>query len=160
MQENQIEYKEAFNYAIKLLSKRDYSIYKLTQKLITQEITEECAQRVINKLIALKYLREEEFTKARASQLLSRCYANDYIVQKLSEEQLEIDHQQLETLRKELGLDSQGQIKKLIEKRLRYKQIPESFEERQKLKYKLFSFLNSKGYKHSNIENQIQEYIK
>ncbi len=152
-------YKKAFDYSIRLLSLRDYSIYKMRQKLKERKFDADDIEIVINKLLEYNYLREDEYKRIRIKQLLVKGYANNYIIQKLEQEQLFVDDSNINEIRDTQDLGSSKQIQYLIEKKLRFKEIPSEWEAKQKLKNKVINFLISKGYKYADVQSYIKEYI-
>lgn len=152
-------YKRGMEYAIRILSLRDYSVYKMKKKLSDRNINPEHSEEVIDKLLELKYLREDEFTLMRIKQLLLKGYANSFILQKLSQEHLTTDDESINIMREEQDMDSDKQLHALIQKKLRSKDIPNDPEQKMKLKNKVISFLASKGYNYDQIKAALQEYI-
>jgi regulatory protein len=161
MEENikESSFKTGMDYAIRILSLRDYSIHKLKLKLEGRNILPEHIEEVISKLLEYKYINEEEYTLSRIKQLLLKGYANSFILQKLNQEYLYSDDNTIDNLRSEQGFDTDKQLNQLIEKRLRHKEIPNDPEQKNKLKNKVFSFLASKGYNYDQINTALQEYI-
>ncbi|MAX65455.1 MAG: hypothetical protein CME66_00815 [Halobacteriovoraceae bacterium] len=151
--------KKAFDYAIRILSLRDYSIYKMKKKLQERKFSEDIIEKTIQKLLDYNYLREEEFTRIRIKQFLVKGYANSYIKQKLMQEHLNADDQTIDQIRDEQNLGHNKQLYYLIEKKLRYKEIPTEFIPKQKLRNKLCSFLATKGYNYSEINTALNEFI-
>ena len=80
--------KKALDYAIRILSIKDYSIYKMKMKLKERKFSPEEIDVTINKLLEYNYLREEEYARMRIKQLLVKGFSNSYILQKLSQEGL------------------------------------------------------------------------
>jgi regulatory protein len=151
---------KAYNYAIFLLSKRDYSIYKMRMKLRSREYETEEIEETINKLIEQNYLREEEYKRMRIKTLLIKGYSNSYILRKLDQEKLETNNEAINALRESEHLDKEECINYLVEKKLRGKDIPTEFEPKMKLKNKIMNFLASKGYNYQEAKEAISNYIR
>lgn len=151
--------KKAYDYAIRILSIKDYSSHKMRTKLQDRNYESEIVESVIQKLIDQKYIRDEEFTLMRIKQLVVKGYGNHYILQKLSQEKLNASLDQIENLRFDQNLDEDSQIDYLIQKKLRSKEIPNDFESKMKLKNKITRFLISKGFNFSQINNLLNKYI-
>jgi regulatory protein len=149
--------KKPFDYAIYLLSRRDYSIYKMRQKLRTRECTPQEIDEVIERLLELNYLREDEYKRQRVKGLLYKGYANKYIIQKCQAEMLEVSEEFIDEIRLVDHIDSQEEIDRLIQKKLRNKDIPTDYESKQKLKNKVFNFLISKGYGFDEIKAKVNK---
>ncbi len=152
-------YKKAFDYSIRILSLRDYSTHKMRQKLKEKGFDPEHSEEVIDKLLELNYLRDEEYARMRVKQLIMKGYANSYIIRKLNQEKLLITSEQIDEIRNEQDLGSDSQMRYLIEKKLRNKEVPSDYENKMKLKNKVISFLASKGYNYGQISSVIGEYI-
>lgn len=152
--------KKAFEYAMRLLSQRDYSVFKMNAKLMSRGFDKASIEQTIDKLHSLNYLREKEYTKGRIKQLILKGYANSFILQKLLSENLEGEVSMIEEIRSAQDLGSDSQIKVLIEKKLRGKEIPIDYELKMKLKAKLTRFLVSKGFGFSEISQQLDVKFK
>lgn len=152
--------KKGMDYAIRILAIKDYSIHKMKEKLKTREILQEDIEAIIEILIHKRYLREEEYTDSRIKQLIKKNYGNDFILQKLEQENLISNSENIDAIRYEFGMSSDDQLRALIEKKLRSKTIPTDHENKMKLKNKVISFLSTKGYNYDQINSAIQEFIK
>jgi SOS response regulatory protein OraA/RecX len=128
----------------------------MQQKLRSREHTPEDIKAVIDKLVDMNYLREEEYKRQRVKGMLFKGYANKYIVQKCSQEKLSVNDSFINQLREENHISANDEINRLIEKKLRYKEIPEEFEAKQKLKNKVLNFLISKGYSFDQIKSKVE----
>ena len=160
MDEEKDRFNEAFNYSIKLLSGKDYSIYKMKTKLSQRNFNNDEIERVIAKLLDYKYLREDDYMKMSIKQLLVKGYANQYIIRKLALEDLFPTDSDIELIRSEQGLGSTQQIDYLIEKKLRSKEIPYEIEAKMKLKKKILSFLISKGYQFEQAGGRLDRFLE
>lgn len=151
--------KKAYNYAIFLLSKRDYSIHKMKQKLRSREYEQEEIDETIDKLVEQNYLREEEYKRMRIKTLLIKGYSNSYIIRKLDQEKLEANESEINNIREDQHLNKEECINYLVEKKLRGKVIPSDFEPKMKLRNKIMNFLASKGYNYQEAKEAISKYI-
>lgn len=154
------EVKYAYNYCIRLLSKRDYSVYKIKRKLNERKYDIDVIESVVEKLLEQNYLREDEFKRQKIKQHLYKGYSNSYIQNKLSStEKLTCTDEEIDRLREDMGHTSIDQINGLIDKKLRGNKSPNSFEEKMKLKKKLMSFLISKGHSYDQICTPVEEKL-
>jgi regulatory protein len=151
--------KEAYNYCIRLLSRRDYSRYKLGKKLKERDYSPEESEEVLDKLIEQNYLREEEYARIRTRHFITKGYSNNMILRAASEEFIDVDEQLIESLRAEYGQDQADIISELIQKKIRNKTVS-SFEEKMKLKQKVTRFLLSKGHQYSEVSSKIDQAIQ
>ena len=157
--EEKTDYKKAFDYSIRLLSLRDYSIHKMKSKLKERGINPIISEEVINKLLDYNYIREDEYKRMRTKQLIVKGFSDSYIIQKLLQEELYTHLTEINDLRIEQNLHCDDQIRYLIEKKIRHKEIPSDYDSFQKLKLKIVNFLASKGYKYNQINNHIEEIL-
>ena len=147
--------KEAYNYAIFLLSKRDYSIYKMKMKLRSRKYEDDVIAEVIDKLVVQQYLREEEYKRMRTKTLLLKGFSNSYIIRKLEQEMLETNNEEINKIRDDQHIDATESIDYLVHKKLRGKVIPDAFEAKMKLRNKILNFLASKGYSYLEAKDAI-----
>lgn len=152
--------KKAFDYSLRLLSQRDYSVFKMTAKLKSRGFDKAAIEQTIQKLHSFNYLREEEYTKGRIKQLILKGYSNSFILHKLSQEGLTGQVEIIEEIRTTQDLGTESQIIYLIDKKLRGKEIPEEYESKMKLRNKVTRFLISKGFGFSDIGNHLNERFK
>jgi SOS response regulatory protein OraA/RecX len=158
--EQESDFQTTYNYSIKLLSRMDYSIHKLTQKLKSKQYDEFHIADVIDKLIANKFINEAEYTRNKTTQLILKGFSNEMVLQKLEQSFLESSTAQIAMLRQESGSTELEMIKTLIDLKLKGTRIPTEALEHQKLKSKLVSFLAGKGYPYEEIESALGYYIK
>ncbi len=151
---------KAYNYAIRLLARRDYSTFKMRKKLIEQKFSPEEIDETIERLIDMNYLREAEYKRMRIKQLLVKGYANSYIIPKLVQEELYCSDEEIDELREEQSFSESEQIQKHIHKKLRYKEIPDDFESKMKLQNKVLNFLRSKGFSLEEARREYNNYLK
>ena len=151
--------KKALEYSIRLLGLRDYSVFKMKKKLSERKYTYEEIDYVIDKLHSYNYLREDEYKRMRIKQLLVKGFANNYIIRKIAQEELEVSGSDIDQIREEQDLGSETQIDYLVEKKIRYKDIPEDYESKMKLKKKIMTFLISKGYNFEEAGKAISKRI-
>lgn len=149
----------AFDYCVKLLTKRDYSRFKLKQKLIQRNHSEDEVEEVIERLQKLNYLREENYARMRIKNLLLSGYSNQFIQSKLELEELFVSEQLIDTVRQDNGLVQESALDQLIDKKMRSKQIPDDADAKLKLKNKLLSFLASKGYDFDEIQDRVDSWF-
>lgn len=150
----------AYNYSIKLLSKRDYSTFKLSKKLIQKNYEEDEIEDTIQKLIDLKYIREDEYRRSLIISLLRRSFESNYIIQKLYQEKLYTNDDEINEIKSEIGHDTNEQITKLIDYKIKCSKTPENEEDKFKLKTKIITFLASKGYEFESINHIVNKKIR
>lgn len=150
-----------YNYSIHLLARQDYSEFKLRQKLrskkdnLPHEVDE-----VIEKLKENKLLNEAGYRRLFIRKWMFKGESRDKIIKRGSIEKLQFDDEEFERVEEELGFGESESLEKLIQKKLRSKEIPESKEEFYKLRDKTLRFLISKGHDYSDAKDAINEYFK
>jgi SOS response regulatory protein OraA/RecX len=160
MMEEESSFQATYNYSIKLLSRMDYSIHKLTQKLKSKNCDEFDIEDTIQKLIDNKFINESEYTRNKTKQFIMKGFSNEMVLQKLEQDFLQSSTAKIAQVREEQGVTELDMIKSLIDQKLKGKRIPNEPTEHLKLKSKLVSFLGSKGYPYEEIESALGYYIK
>lgn len=149
-----------YNYCIHLLARQDYSEFKLRQKLRSkpQNLPHEIDE-AIEKIKANGLLREESYRRLFIRKWLMKGESEDKIRRRGSQEELVFSSEEFESASQELGLSSEDNISKLIEKKLRMKDIPENREAFYKLREKVLRFLISKGHSYEEAKTSLQNYL-
>lgn len=98
------DYQSLLSYSLFLLSKRDYSIKKMTEKLSSKTENEDFVNQVISKLIDNNYLSDE-----RKAQSIIRTYSNKETGEKLKQrlKLAGINQQTIEDLKEDLTPEKQ-----------------------------------------------------
>jgi regulatory protein len=148
---------KAYLYLIKIISNRDYSEYKLREKLKLKNFLNEEIEEAINEIKTKGYLREEIYAEARIKNFMQKGYSPDHIMQKLSQEHLSVSQDDIEVLFTDYQTSPENQIEQLIRKKIRGKSEL-TYEEQ----CKIIRYLISKGHdyeiskKHvKNITNEL-----
>ena len=153
-----LEDTDTYKYALKLLCKRDYSRYKLKEKLKGKSF--EDIDDVIDLLVEKRYLREDYYQEARVKGFMHKGYSPTWIQSKLAEEFCPTNLDFIYSIFKEYNVETQEQIDRLVSKKIP-NEIPESYEDLFKMKGKILRFVLSKGHSmgaaQSVLERQIQE---
>ncbi len=155
------QYKKAYLYAIKLLTKRDYSQPKLRQKMVEKRFDTEVIDKVIEELEAKNFIREENYVEARIKAFMHKRYSPHFIAQKLAQEDLNIDIEQIKAIFLDYQITTEQQVDELIKKKfplaMAQSDDPELF---QKFKRRTLQYIVGKGHTLSLGVNRIAEYIK
>lgn len=109
--------KTCYQESIKLLAKRDYSVPKLTEKLKTKGFTLVEIEAVIQTLIEKRYLREDEYIRARVKAFIRKGYSKKHIELKLRQEGLNNTVEIINEQFNELGVSEKDQVERLIAKK-------------------------------------------
>ena len=114
-----LNYKDAYRYSLRLLSGKDYSKFKLREKLFSKEISLEIIEKLIEELIEKKYLNEDNYIRSKAISLIKKNISKQMIQKKFSYEQISISEEQIDFFFTEENLSDQKMIKNLLVKKLR-----------------------------------------
>ncbi|MGZ3808551.1 MAG: regulatory protein RecX [Bacteriovorax sp.] len=128
-------------YLVKLLSARDYSEYKLREKLREKKYSTEESESAINEIKSKGYLREEAYAEARVKAFMNKGYAPDYIRQKLALEHMTITDQEISDIFSEHRVNIEDQIDRLVRKKMP-KKSEIDFDDQNKI----LRYLLSKGH--------------
>ncbi len=149
-----------YNYCIHLLARQDYSEYKLRQKLRSKpQNLPHMIDEVLVKLKNKGLLREESYRRLFIRKWMMKGESEDKIRQRGSMEKLQFEDGEFSTVAQELGFTDDDSIEKLVQKKLRGKDIPMNAEEKFKLRDKVLRFLISKGHDYSDAKKVLKNYI-
>jgi regulatory protein len=150
-----------YNYCIHLLARQDYSEYKLRQKLrskpqnLPHEIDEAIAE-----LKSKGMLKEENYRRLFIRKWMFKGESEDKIRKRGAMEQLTFEEGEFESISQELGFSDEESLDKLIQKKLRGKEIPVQRDERYKLREKVLRFLISKGHTYDEAKRALENHFK
>lgn len=154
-----VDEKRIYNYAIKLLTGRDFSELKLKEKLKLKNFDKAIVEKVIAEIKERGFLREESYLEARIKAFMHKGYAKKYILQKLTSESDKIDMDQIDEVFLEYGIQENDQVLKLISKK-QPQLIPTDFEEKKKTFQKILHFVVSKGHSPGLAFQMIKQSFK
>jgi len=109
---------KAYMYLVKILSVRDYSEYKLREKLRERNYPTDEIESAINDIKAKGYLREEAYAEARVKISMQKGYSPDYIRQKLALENIPVTDEEINTVFAEYRTTAEEQIERLVRKKM------------------------------------------
>lgn len=113
-----IENRDSYKNAVKLLARRDYSKQKLVQKLKDKGASKQDAEEVIEHLREKSWFKEEYYTEGRIKYFIRKGHSLDSISMKLSEEEINVSNSLIQEWFDELKTSETDQIKELILKKL------------------------------------------
>lgn len=148
---------DAYNYALYLISRQDYSVHKIKQKLKSKKYELPVIEETIQKLIEKNYLREAEYQRLFIRKWLRKGLADQSIIYKGQSEGLKIISSQIAEEREETHISSDSAVLELVNKKLRNQEIPTDREQKQKLFQKITRFLLSKGYSYDVIQKELKK---
>lgn len=113
--------KKAYSYLIKILSSRDFSEYKLREKLKERNYPNNEIDEAISEVKSRNFLREDNYIEARVKAFMNKGYSPDYIQQKLYQEHLDITQELIESIFSEYNMSTESQIRHLAAKKIGFK---------------------------------------
>ncbi len=152
------ELKKCYNQALAHLARKDYSEYKLKQKLKDKGYEREVIAETINELLEKNYLREDLYIEARVKGFLRKGYSYDVIRYRLSQEFCEASLEEIENIAHEIGLTKDAQLKDLVEKKVRidYDFVPN----KQKLRDRVLRYAGNRGHSISKAASYYDQVIE
>lgn len=150
-----------YNYSIHLLARQDYSEFKLRRKLRSKKdnLPHE-VEEVLETLKAKGLLREESYRRLFIRKWMMKGEAEDKIRKRGAMEKLAFEDDEFRNVERELGFTDDESIEKLIQKKLRSKEIPKDFTEKNKLRDKVLRFLISKGHSYEDSKKALNPLFK
>lgn len=137
---------QLYNYCLKLLSKRDYSEYKIREKIITRGLDKEECQIIIKKLKEEKFLNANRYINEKVQHLANKGYSLQYIQEKLHLEEISISTNEIQNVIDEAAINTASVIKTLLDRKISQYVSKKSNLTEQQLISKSLLFLSSKGY--------------
>jgi regulatory protein len=139
--------KKAYAYCLRLLAIRDYSVHELGTKINSKiDLQEQELEQLIDGMKAKGYLNDERFTRNYIGWQLSRKPQGIYALrQKLIQKGISSD-----VADKELSLQNIDEVSMATELIKKKANSMKSLD-REKVKQKLFRFLQSRGFKQQTI---------
>ncbi|MBA2405554.1 MAG: RecX family transcriptional regulator [Bdellovibrionales bacterium] len=149
-----------YNYSIHLLARQDYSEFKLKRKLrskkdnLPHEVDE-----VIEALKARGLIKEENYRRLFIRKWMMKGEAEDKIKKRGGMEKLQFESEEFRAVEIELGFTDEDSIDKLVNKKLRAKEIPTDFQSKKKLGDKVLRFLISKGHSFEESKKALNKFL-
>lgn len=149
-----------YNYCVHLIARQDYSEYKLRQKLRSKpQNLPHMIDEAIKKIKDKGLLREESYRRLFIRKWMQKGESEEKIRMRGAQEKLTFESEEFELVEKELGFSDEDSIQKLVEKKLRSKEIPSEYVEKRKLHDKVLRFLISKGHSFDDSKKALKQYF-
>ncbi|EQC43503.1 regulatory protein RecX [Bacteriovorax sp. Seq25_V] len=152
------EFQKAYSYSIRILSKRDYSRYKLKIKLQSQGFDESLIEEILNHLESKKFINEQNYAESKIKNWMTKGLSIDHIRQKLEQENISADNYFISQVFDEYKTDEDSQLESLIQKKCRSISSREMFDFN--FEKKLIRYLLSKGHSYDMVQKAIDSYIR
>ncbi|HXH73359.1 MAG TPA: regulatory protein RecX [Bacteriovoracaceae bacterium] len=149
-----------YNYSIHLLARQDYSEFKLRQKLRSKK--DNLPHEIDEVLEALKnkgLLKEASYRRLFIRKWMMKGESEDKIRKRGNMEKLQFESEEFTNVTDELGFSDEDSLEKLVQKKLRCKEIPTDFKEKQKLRDKVLRFLISKGHGFDEAKRALNNFL-
>lgn len=129
--------KKAYSYLIKILSSRDFSEFKLREKLVERNYPPTEIEEAISEVKSRNFLREDNYIEARVKAFMNKGYSPEYIQQKLYQEHLDITQELIESIFSDHRVTTELQIRRLAAKKIGNKTNLDYNEQNKILRYLL-----------------------
>lgn len=149
-----------YNYSIHLLARQDYSEFKLKQKLRSKK--NNLPHEIDEVILALKgkgLLKEANYRRLFIRKWMMKGESEDKIKKRGGMEKLQFESEEFRAIEIELGFTDDDSIDKLINKKLRAKEIPQDYAEKRKLQDKVLRFLISKGHGFEESKKALTKFL-
>ena len=149
-----------YNYSIHLLARQDYSEFKLKQKLRSKK--QNLPHEIDEVLLALKekgLLKEANYRRLFIRKWMMKGESEIKIKKRGGMEKLQFETEEFRAIEIELGFTDDDSIDKLINKKLRAKEIPSDYAEKRKLQDKVLRFLISKGHSFEESKKALTKFL-
>ncbi len=144
----------AYETVLYLLSRQNYSEFKLRNKLKQKKFPKEEIDLAIEKAKEKKYFNEESYVRSRIIHSVQKGESTHFIKNRLAQESIEVTKSEIEDLVNDNQLDQFEILKSLINKKLKgeeFKNLPP------KKQSSLFNHLLRKGHRFDEIKRAIKD---
>ncbi|MCR9204517.1 MAG: RecX family transcriptional regulator [Halobacteriovoraceae bacterium] len=152
------EEKKCYNAGLRLIARKDYSEYKLKQKLKEKSHEKEVIDQVIHRLKEENYLREDLYRDGRIKGLLRKGYSEHVVSYKMDQERCPATVEDIQLVAEEMGLTQESQLLELVEKKVR---IDYDFvTDKKKLKDRVLRYVHSRGHSVSKASSYYDQVVQ
>lgn len=137
--------KEALNLAVKLLSGQDYSKSDLIKKIKTKGISDEMANKIIERLKEQNLYKEEAYTNSLIKKRAKKGLSKELIQEELHKKGISVSSQEIQNIIEDFNIDPMKELKGLLKSKIPMSYNPGDFKQKEKLKAKLLRLCFSKG---------------
>lgn len=140
---------------------RNYSEFKLKEKLREKGYPAEIAAKAIEEMKNFGYIKEEFYRQSKIKMRLRQGKAARFIREELKQEKIVVSDEHLEEALLDLDQSEDSILKNLLEKKTRNLDLTElDWEKRQKLERKVISSLIRHGHDFSKIKKNLDLIIR
>ncbi len=160
-EQEQDNYKKAFNHAIRLLARKDYSCHKMKTKLNEKGFDRSMAQEVVDELVEKRYLREELYIESRVKGLIRKGWSYEKVIHHLEQEKCTVTTAEIDEILGDSGIDSDEILLQQVQKKWGSNpfQGELTWEQKQKKKEKVLRYLVSKGHQFSDSKAALERFL-
>ena len=141
-----IRSKTPFEYALRVLSRRDFFESEMRAK-IAEHFGEEAADETIEKLKGYGYINDEAARKNLIASRLRTGYGKFRIIEELREKGIDTDLTDMDEIAEERSIDTKARLKEMVERYMETKKAKTPYE----LKQKCIAHFYRKGYSFNEI---------
>ena len=157
---NKVIKPRCYKRAMFLLAKKDYTVRRLKDKLLSSEYPETVIDSIISELINLEYLNDvrfaENYIRFRVGNVSLKTMKQKLSVMGISSECIDTAVLNLKDYNMDVMFSDEAAARKDFNKKL--KRIKDT--DKRVIKNKIYSFMASKGYSYNTINSLIDEYLK
>lgn len=145
-----MEFKDAYIYAIKAISRKAYLTLELRDKLLSKEISEEIVDKVIEKCLEEKFLNDEQYLESYVKGQISKKIGPKMIILKLQRKGISFERAKKLIQDLDSHESQKERLLRLLTTRYRTKDLSDF-----KTKEKVIASLIRKGFDYSIIKEII-----
>ncbi|HLE11877.1 MAG: hypothetical protein A2504_06810 [Bdellovibrionales bacterium RIFOXYD12_FULL_39_22] len=154
--EDERQFKKGLAYAMSLLSRRDYSKVKLSQKLLNKGLERSLVDKIIAHMNDAGIYQEDNYTMAKIRLLVKRNLSVTLIKKTLAAEGITVTIEKINTVFSDCNISSKDQILSIISKSIRTNGI-DSATIPSAMRNKIIVALVTKGHSFSSFRSFLQE---
>lgn len=149
-----------YNYCINILSKRDYSEQKITEKILSKGLDEVESEEIIQKLKTENFLNPKRYLTEKTETLAKKGFSLQYIQEKLQQENIALSTEEIQDIVDSDSINIQAIIKDMLDKKLSDYINRKSNLTEQQLIAKAMMFLSSKGYDYYQAVDMLPKELR
>lgn len=153
--------KKCLSYCYRLLSMRDYSEFKLREKLREKGYPQEIVSVTIAEMKNFGFIKEDYYRQSKIKMRLKQGKAARFIREELKQEKISVTEEHLEEALLDLNLSQESILNDLLLKKTRNIDLATlDFESKQKLERKVIGNLVRLGHDFNSIKKNLDRMIR
>lgn len=152
--------KKCLSYCLRIVSMRDYSEFKLKEKLRERGYPAEIVTNSIEEMKKFGYMKEENYRQAKIKMRFRQGKSSRLIIEELKQEKITVTNLHIEEALSDLNLSEDVILKTIIHKKIKNAELKNlDYESKIKLERKLMSTLIRHGYEFTKIKKMLNSVI-